>query len=142
MSRSTLARTIALAAVALALTTSSAAAAAQPIGSNQHFSGQVNGSAQPGTSLFVVCLTKHPRAGQTISVVLDGPGFTGAASSVQVTMLAPTTAILGNLTQYGQRAPIPTNLVMPCAGTGLVVFTPQPGVGGRPESLQVGIVPT
>jgi hypothetical protein len=109
-----------------------------PIGPNQAFIGLVNGLS--GQSRIAVTCdgpidvvpTGHPVAGQTfkVSSVVTGsteiPGFTGSDAKSIFAGLGPSAATTpaALFTFYEVSAPIPTTLVVPCSGTGAVVFTP------------------
>ncbi len=122
-----------------------AAAAVQdplPVGPNQVFTGQVNGVAD-NAPIRTDCLgpitpgeTGHPIAGQYVEAVTAAAssadtGYTGsAAQALQVTLTAPAsstlTTLIGTLNSFYVQLPIPTTLVVPCSGTGLVAFAPTP----------------
>ncbi|MEY9871576.1 hypothetical protein ABH931_001049 [Streptacidiphilus sp. MAP12-33] len=126
-----------------------------PIGPNQFFTGQVNGTGTDG-AIQMACFgpltpgeTGHPLSGQTVDV-LPAPaagtadvGYTGsAATHIEVGFGAASTTTPVTLGFYAVRAAIPTTLVLPCAGTGTVVFTPAPGSPtARPATLAVRYVP-
>lgn len=109
-----------------------------PIGPNQAFIGLVNG--QSGASRVAVTCdgpidivrTGHPVAGQTfkVSSVVTGstelPGFTGSDAKSITAGLGPSSATVPSVafSFYEVTAAIPTSLVVPCSGTGAVVFTP------------------
>lgn len=124
-----------LGAMAALFLTAGAAAAQQPIGPNQQFGGVVNGSAANAT-VFVICpgpsfpgQTGHPRSGQGVQVVENtGAGFTGSAANSIVATFGPASSSSPALVfkEYGVPQDIPTTLLLPCAGTGTVVFTPKP----------------
>jgi hypothetical protein len=105
-----------------------------PIGSGQTFVGLVNGK-QPTATVMVLCagpsVTGHPLGHQTVAVsrapaAATGAGFTGSrARSVVAGFGGPATNPSVTLRSYGTR-PIPTSLVLPCAGEGKVVFSPRP----------------
>lgn len=138
------ARLSALAAVATATACVLAAAPAAlavagplptPILPNQFFTGLVNGQ-NTLAHILVACdgSTGHPVAGQTFSArQVSAPtdasdGFTGtAAKTVDAAVSGDAATVPVQLRTYGELAPIPTSLILPCAGTGTVVFTPDPG---------------
>src|SRR5262249_54022980 len=111
-----------------------------PIGPNQYFYGLVNDHAGQAT-IQMGCFgpirpgqTGHPLAGQTVKV-LPAPapttsdlGFTGsAAHAIPVPFPTPTVANTRVvLRDYAVSAPIPTSLILPCAGNGTVAFVPDP----------------
>ncbi len=124
--------TAVLAVVAGLMLTSGTAAAQQPIGPNQSFSGVVNGSmANP--PVYVICpgpifpsSKGHPTGNQSWEVVLGGSGLTGSAGTrIAATFTADSSAPV-TFTEYGVPKAVPTSLLLPCAGAGLAVFTPQP----------------
>jgi len=111
-----------------------------PITPNQVFTGQVNGVA--GVSrIAVVCdgpidvvPTGHPLAGQTVTAVqgdssgtTPSVGFTGSAGTAIVvgfgSSISPTPPV--TLRFFQASASIPTDVLVPCAGTGVVSFTPR-----------------
>jgi hypothetical protein len=132
-------------AAALLLATPAAAHAGgvvdpAPIGPNQAFLGQVNG-VSTGATIKVGCFgpvfpgqTGHPLDNQTVSAApLTGPtplhaGFTGSlGTSIGVSFSpASTTASPVILRTWVVTAKIPTTLVLPCYGSGTVVFQPLP----------------
>jgi hypothetical protein len=147
-----------IAATGLAVAATPASAATvdpAPIGPHQYFAGVVNG--QTGQALIQMgCIgpihpgqTGHPLPGQTVNVVpvpsstTTDVGYTGsAATAIDVTMGAPSsTVIFAVLRYYGVTAPIPTSLVLPCAGSGTVVFIPSPtSTTARSASVAVTFV--
>jgi hypothetical protein len=129
-----------LAATAAATFGGAAAASAQTgatqIGPNQFFAGQVN-KAHTNAVIYMICpgpafpgQTGHPESGQNVSVTQTSTtagGFTGSlANSIVVGFPGPTTNGAITLTYYDTPAPIPTTLVLPCAGTGQVIYAPEP----------------
>jgi hypothetical protein len=123
-----------VAAVVLALTAASAAAQT-PIGPNQQFAGAVNGNTT-NAKVIMICpgpaspgQTGHPEAGQGVEVVENsGTGFTGAVANRIVATLGPasSTNLTFVFTEYGVPQDIPTTAVLPCSGTGVATFAPQP----------------
>jgi hypothetical protein len=67
-------------------------------------------------------------AGQALSVI-EGPygGFTGSSGNTVVARFREDPSISTTFTHYNAPEPIPTSLNLPCAGSGLVVFSPEPG---------------
>jgi len=132
-------------AAALLLATPAAAHAGgvidpAPIGPNQAFLGQVNGVSS-GATIKVGCFgpvfpgqTGHPLDNQTVSAVPITsptplhPGYTGSlGTSIGVTVSpASSTAAAVVLHTWVVTAKIPTTLLLPCYGTGTVVFQPLP----------------
>lgn len=164
MARTHLPRNAALTgALALALLTSATAAAVAapvqdpiPIGPNMSFHGLVNGAAVNAT-IQVGCFgpivpgqTGHPLAGQSIEADSTPPsttadGYTGSTGNrLVVTFTAsPSSSIivLGTLSNFYQKVPIPTSVNLPCWGTGQVVFTPQPtSPTARSSAVTVSLV--
>ena len=122
------------AGAALALTTGSAWAAS--VGPNQVFTGVVNGSTSNAT-VYVVCpgpvgpdSRGRPFNDSWQVVEGTGSGFTGSAAKEIVASIAGTTssgaAITSTFTEYGVPQAFPPALLLPCGGTGLAVFTPEP----------------
>ncbi len=131
MSRMTVLKAFVAVAAGLVLTTGSAAAQ-QAIGPNQSFSGVVNGSTANAT-VYVLCpgpvyptSKGHPTGNQSWEVVQGGAGFTGSAGTRVVATFAADSSAPVTFTEYHVAAPIPTSLLLPCQGTGLAVFTPEP----------------
>jgi len=123
------------AGAALALTTGSAWAA-QSVGPNQVFTGVVNGSTSDAT-VTVVCpgpvgpaSRGRPFNDSWQVVEGTGKGFTGSAAKEIVASISGTTSsgavTTSTFTQYGVPQSFPSGLMLPCMGTGLAVFTPQP----------------
>lgn len=140
-----------LAVVALALVPGTAAAAT-PIGPNQIFIGEVNGSAAP-VNFDVVCPgaanTGHA-FGDTVGVVklqdpIPGFGRTGNAHSIAADLLYTIGTIsvfepVTTFTTYTTNA-VPDTVAAPCSGTGTMVFTPvNGGSGATPSSVRVTFV--
>lgn len=110
------------------------ARASSLIGPKQLFVGLVNGTPAKAT-IDVLCPgpanTGHPLANQTVAVRLapstaTSTGFTGSRGrSVVATFGGPATNAPVTFDSYGSR-PIPTSLILPCGGTGTVVFSPRP----------------
>ncbi len=130
------------AAFGAALTAPASAAARPqdpvPIGPNEYFSGFIN-NHPPGKAVIKVncagpAKTGHPAAGQKIEVKTAQPtstfdlGFTGSAGKKITATLAPaaTTTVLASFTSFFVPKNIPTSIVVPCSGTGTVVFAPAP----------------
>ena len=141
----------ALAVVVLALIPGTAVAAT-PIGPNQIFIGEVNGSAAP-VNFDVVCPgaanTGHA-FGDTVGVVklqdpIPGFGRTGSATSIA----ADLEYTMGNIvvfepvitfTTYTTMA-VPETVTAPCSGKGTMVFTPvNGGPTATPSSVSVTFV--
>ena len=125
---------------AFGLSTAGAAAVdPAPIGPNQYFLGEVNGTSVNAV-ILVACpgpvisgQTGHPVSGQSVDVLpapsptATGVGYTGVAGgSVRVAFSNTATADSVVLTQYAVKAAIPTTLLLPCSGTGTVAFVPAP----------------
>jgi hypothetical protein len=129
-----------------------AAAAATPIGPNQIFLGQVNGSATT-VKFDVVCAgaakNGHP-VGDKVGVEklqdpIPGFGRTGKASAISAKLeyVVGTLAVLEPVTKfttYTTKA-VPTSVVTPCSGTGDMIFTPiKGGSGATSASVRVTFV--
>ena len=127
--------------VTLAATASAAPIPVQdpvPIGPNEYFSGYINNHPPGKAVIKVVCpgpgTTGHPAANQKIEVKMAQPtstfdiGFTGSAGKKITATLAPaaTTTILASFTSFFVPKKIPTSIIVPCSGTGTVVFAPSP----------------
>lgn len=119
--------------VFLAAPAAGAAQAVQPIGPNQPFVGATHGPM--GTDkILMICPgpanTGHPAGGQSVEVVERASttgGFTGSkARKIVVSFPAASVTAEIVLHDYGVRVPIPTTLTLPCSGTGIVPFTPEP----------------
>jgi hypothetical protein len=138
----------ACAAAALAVPATAFAASTGPaVGPNQFFTGTVLGPITTGSAakdvIFVDCpaaaSTGHPVPGQSVEVDLAATittpyGFTGSdATSIEADLIwsqanPPITVDepIANLTAYATPEPIPTDIVVPCSGAGVVSFVPQP----------------
>jgi hypothetical protein len=137
-----------LIAVSLGLTLSPAASAGTgitqdpvPIGPNQFFRGFIN-NAPPGAAIIKVACpvgssTGTPIANQPIEVKTapgtstTDTGFTGANGKKITADLTPSTAtfVLATFTSYFVVKHIPTNVLVPCSGSGTVLFVPSPTSG-------------
>jgi hypothetical protein len=129
------------AVVALALTTVSAAAQ-QSIGPNQQFAGAVNGSAVSATVIMVCPIGVqfgHPKSGQGVQVIENvGSGFTGAGNRIVATLGPGPSSAIGasfTFTEYGLPQDIPVSAFLPCSGTGIGTFVPQPASATGRSSL-------
>jgi len=111
------------------------------IGPGEHFVGLVN-KHTANAIILMACgpplspnETGHPLGGQTIAVeppptTAGSTGFTGTRGrsiTAGFVLAKPEPATNGPVTfsHYGSEA-IPTSLVLPCSGSGLAVFSPQP----------------
>lgn len=133
----------------------SAGAAIPPqgkVGPHQYFEALVNGQTGIGTSVPIkmACFGAvhpgekgHPMAGQTVEVmrplviVFGHSGYTGKNATSIMAFFGPPpptpspvppSASTVTFTHYGIKKPIPTSLLLPCYGTGLVYFIPFPQV--------------
>jgi hypothetical protein len=141
----TLSHAVAIAAVILALTavsliTGPSAQASSPggkIGHHQFFVGLVNGRSHDAI-VKVVCagpsatgraLPDQPLVVESPLVIAKDFGFTGSRGRTIATNLVLPAAAATTLTfhRYNDSIPFPTNINVPCGGTGLVIFTPIPG---------------
>jgi hypothetical protein len=147
-----------LGAAAVVLAAASPAAAAGvvdpgPIGADQAFVGVVNGVSS-GATILVACdgpaipgATGHPLNAQRVKVLPADPaatgpavGFTGSPArrigvsfGTDVSSAPPVT-----LSFYQTGVEIPTDVVVPCAGTGAVTFATSPGnPTARPATVTV-----
>ncbi len=116
-------------------TTSVAAAELAPIRPGQLFNGFVN-DQRPRATISMACFgpirpaqTGHPMAGQQLSVSrsLDVPGGnTGSAGTRIKVMIGGAHPVRAAIfTHYGTQ-PLPTWLMLPCGGEGMVRFVPEP----------------
>lgn len=112
-----------------------------PIGPGVYFTAQVNAHGGPAV-ITVVCpgpitatSTGHPLAGQKVEVLSGAPtsaidGYTGtAAHSIDAIVSGPSGSTVNLpivLTSFFAPVAIPTTLVLPCSGTGVVSFVPIP----------------
>jgi len=127
--------------VTLAATASAAVRPAQdpvPIGPNQTFSGYINNSPPGNVVIKVVCAigasTGNPASHQPVEVkpvpaaTTQDTGFTGSKGNKITATLSygPAIVVLAGFTSYYVPKNIPTNITVPCSGSGTVVFTPSP----------------
>ena len=116
------------------------------VGPNEYFGGLVN--ANNGNTarapIHMACFGAikpgqkgHPMAGQTVEVfrpeviLVHHSGYTGKRADHIVALFGPSpsatpVANTVTFTQFGVNKPIPTSLLLPCAGTGTVTFTSAP----------------
>lgn len=150
---------VSAAALVLALAPAASADAVVAVGPNQFFTAQVNGPASTAapSAIKVICpgpatpgQTGHPVAGQTVEVLLVLPpvvspnalGFTGSAAHQIDVFFGPASSGVAapvTLTAYGVVAKIPTTLLLPCSGTGVVDFVPVP-TSATARSYEVPVV--
>jgi hypothetical protein len=126
-------------AVALTLALLSAfgpatAVADSTIRAGQHFVGLVNGKSDNAV-VYVACAgpvvpdrRTHPLSGQSISVARQsaGGGFTGTASTRIVARFLDDKSVGVKFTSYGVPQKVPTSILVPCGGKGVVRFAPRP----------------
>src|ERR1700680_3765688 len=152
--------TLAAAALAVTAGTSKSAAASPvqdpiPIGPNEFFTGLVNGHPPGLAFIDVVCPgpvypgeTGRPLGNQTVEVEPAAAvgttdlGYTGSASSITALLVTPSPTtlpvVIGSFTSYFVKDYIPTNIRVPCSGSGVVRFVPSPAsAAGRAATLQV-----
>jgi hypothetical protein len=132
----------ALAVVALALL-GPPAGATNRVGPGQAFTGRVNGSFSDAV-VTVICpgpggllLKGHPAAGQELEVLSPPPpvafgvklsvGLTGTRGRAIVARFSDDPSVTTTFHGYFTSKPLPTSLLLPCSGTGTVVFRPSPG---------------
>ena len=112
-----------------------------PVGPNAYFTAQVNGASSQAV-VKVVCPgpvvaggTGHPASGQTVEVFRVVPptdssvGYTGSAANQIDAFFSPTSATANPpvvLKSFFAPVAIPTTLLLPCGGTGVVSFVPLP----------------
>lgn len=125
----------------------SPAQATTTVGHKQYFTGVINGIDGNTTNPITIKMTctgsgqtGHPQAGQTLAVHQLFPpgsgslGYTGKDARIGVFFKVPPPAVAQAgtsapvFTRYDRPRPLPTSLVLPCAGTGTVWFTPIPVV--------------
>jgi hypothetical protein len=147
--------TAALALLGAVLSAPAASAAVvdpAPVGPHQYFVGEVNGKSTL-SAIEVGCIgpvtagqTGHPVAGQFIDVMpmqssaTNDVGYTGeSADRITVDFGEPVSSsgpIV--LSSYAVRLAIPTNLDLPCSGSGEVAFNPAPtSATARPSLVKV-----
>jgi hypothetical protein len=145
LSRSLLVLTTAVLTLALAPAMSAGAKTLQdpvPIGPNEYFTGLVNNHPPGQAVIYVVCpgpegLTGHPEANQPVEVetaLSTSPGdigYTGSAGDKITAALATSTVtiVIADFTSYFVKQYIPTNIEVPCSGSGTVAFIPSPTSG-------------
>lgn len=145
---------LAAAAGAAAALAPAAPAAAAGVGPNQYFAGLVN-MRTAAASIGVLCAGPasfgHPLPDQTVAVELLQPvttdvGFTGLDATSIVAILSWPTPVappppvkIATFTSYGTAA-IPTDITVPCSGSGAVQFVPSPDDGGRAATVDVTFV--
>ena len=109
------------------------ATAGFPIMPHQPFGGLVNGR-RANAIVRMACFgpirpgeTGHPFGGQTLEVI-EGPygGYTGSLGKSVVARFREDPSVSTTFTHYDTPQPIPTSLNLPCGGSGLVVFSPEP----------------
>jgi len=128
---------------------------AAAVGPHQYFQGLVDMRTADAT-IGVLCpgpaSLGHPLPDQTVAIQLVVPpittdqGYTGldATSIVAIltwpTPVSPTPPLrIATFTSYGTAA-IPTNVTVPCSGTGTMTFAPNPDDGGHPATVAVTFV--
>lgn len=142
--------TVAATALAVLPAAASADAIGPLVGPKQYFTGSVAGipstgpvsnGAVIGVDCAVAASTGSPVAGQTVEVKLLVPpvaanvGYTGtAATSIEANLIWSNGEVviltpLANFKQYATPLPIPTDIKVPCSGTGEVSFDPEPDTG-------------
>ena len=129
----------------IGLTGATAATDPAPVGPHQLFVGEVNGHLARA-DIFMACFGPirpgqlgHPFAGQTVEVLpapsaAETVGSTGSkANRIVLNFMLPaatpppvSTVPPVVLTSYGATVAIPTSVELPCAGSGVAGFTPQP----------------
>lgn len=116
------------------------------IGANQTFRGEVNGQGD-GAVVTTVCggPTWPGRlgpvlGGQTVAAVQDpaGPGNTGDNAAVFVEPNGTMQVV--SLRAWGEAVELPTDVQVPCDGTGVMVFDPCFGFVGCRGGAQAAVV--
>lgn len=142
-------------AVSLAIAGTIAAAGpvqAAQVGPHQYFTGQVFGATTQSV-IEVACAgpasTGHPVSGQTVEVAEILPpvntqvGYTGdQAVEIDAALIYSSGSVLvkvpiATFTQYFVKLPIPTSITVPCAGSGVMSFSPYPLDSGTPSNVSV-----
>jgi hypothetical protein len=134
-----------------------ASAQAVTVGPHQYFLGQVFGptSAVAPNVIVVACAgpesTGHPVPGQNVEVQLFLPpvnttlGYTGnSAKEIDANLIysrGPVTVVtfVATLTSYFVKVAIPTSITVPCAGTGVMSFTPSPDPDNSGRASDVNV---
>jgi hypothetical protein len=124
-----------------------------PIRPNQFFSGFINNSPPGAVVIKVICPgvanTGHPIGRQPVEVKpapgtgTTDVGFTGSKGTKITASLSfgPAIVILRSFTSYFVKENIPTNITVPCSGTGAVRFSPSPPSStAKPAILPVTFV--
>jgi hypothetical protein len=132
----------------------SPAVAANNVGPGQAFVGRVNGSFSDAT-VTVICPGPgghkgHPMSGQKLEVIPPPPvafgvkvsvGTTGTAGRRIVARFSKDPSVATSIGQFSVNMPIPTSLLLPCGGSGKVVFRPVPtSPTARPSVVSVRFV--
>jgi hypothetical protein len=134
-----------LAALAAAVVPANAALAdpivPTPVGPNQYYVGVVNGNVDravirmecPGPIPSPSRLGR-PLPGQTVAVrqvpgIISNAGFTGSAARAIAGLFSPSASSDPTVvfTVYGVAQEIPRTMLLPCAGSGSVIFFARPG---------------
>jgi hypothetical protein len=152
---------LALAVAVVALSTAPAVSAAAsprqvhdpvPIERNQYFTGLINGHPPGQAIIDVICPspivsgeTGEPAADQTVEVepatstssTVD-LGYTGSATTIDAALSASPSVLFASFTSYYVPKYIPTDIRVPCSGTGTVTFNPSSGAAtSYPATLSV-----
>jgi hypothetical protein len=132
-------------------------AQASPIGPRQYFNGEVFGIGSSTTPdvIAVACAgpetTGHPAPGQYVAVrqifppVTTTVGYTGdfgTEISANLTWSRGTITVVTHIatfTSYDVKMPIPTSIVVPCSGPGVMSFTPTPDPDGTSKASDVSV---
>lgn len=101
-----------------------------PIGTNQQFSGYVNGVSD-GAVVDVVCTERadgstRGRAigGQIVAARVDPNGRGNTGDNGAIFVLPNTSAQFVHLQNWGEDVEFPTDIDIPCDGEGTIVFDP------------------
>ncbi len=134
-----------------------AIAQASPIGPRQFFHGEVFGisSSTSANVIAVACAgpeaTGHPAPGQYVAVhqifppTSATPGYTGLFGTeinANLTWSQGTITVvtrIATFTSYDVKLPIPTSITVPCAGPGVMSFSPSPDPDGTGKASNVGV---
>jgi hypothetical protein len=149
-------RTLTIAAAAgVAAIAPAASAAAVAVGPQQYFTGSVNTHTDSAV-IDVLCAGPasfgHPVANQTVGIRLLLPptsatvGYTGlSATSIDAWLSWPSPSVIPSPVAVAKfagytTAPIPTTITVPCSGSGVMTFVPNPDNGGRPATVKVSFI--
>jgi hypothetical protein len=111
------------------------------VGPHQYFAGEVNGRIENAT-VKVVCpgpggSVGRALSGQTVAVtsplvIASNFGYTGSAGRRILAIVGPAASAAQTIIfrYYDKPKAFPTNVPVPCSGTGVLIFIPLPGSSG------------